>query len=86
MYTYTEHDGRNAGKEVIKDDLNNVELTASFLKVPGESTGELSAATDSLDVEVTDGILTAVPGGSWAVRIEGKPLRNGELFLCTSPQ
>ena len=39
VYTYTEHDGRSAGKEVIKDDLNNVELSASFLKVPGGAPG-----------------------------------------------
>ncbi|GAA5925452.1 mannosyl-oligosaccharide glucosidase [Sporobolomyces koalae] len=37
VYTFTEHDGRTASKEVIKDDLNNVELTASFLKIPGAS-------------------------------------------------
>ncbi|GAA5975706.1 hypothetical protein JCM11641_005843 [Rhodosporidiobolus odoratus] len=50
-YTFVEHDGRSAAKEVIKDPKNNVELTVRFLKVPGE---------DKV--------------GSWAVRIEGKPL------------
>ncbi|GAA5893545.1 mannosyl-oligosaccharide glucosidase [Sporobolomyces salmoneus] len=57
VYTFTEHDGRNSAKEVIKDELNNVELTASFLKVPGE----------------------AAAGGSWAVRVEGKPLRRDQM-------
>ncbi|GAA6008227.1 hypothetical protein JCM11491_001936 [Sporobolomyces phaffii] len=56
VYTFVEHDGRSAGKEVIKDQLNNVQLTASFLKVPSSS-----------------------PGGSWAVRIEGKPLEDGRM-------
>ncbi|GAA6060932.1 hypothetical protein JCM10212_003840 [Sporobolomyces blumeae] len=57
VYTFTEHDGRSAAKEVIKDPLNNVELTASFLKVPGDDDH----------------------GGSWAVRIEGKPIESGKM-------
>lgn len=38
-YTFTEHDGRGAGVQVIKDELNNVELTMSFLKIPAETSG-----------------------------------------------
>ncbi|GAA5835928.1 hypothetical protein JCM5353_003090 [Sporobolomyces roseus] len=56
IYTYTEHDARTGGKEVIKDPLNNVELSISFLKVPGDS-----------------------HGGSWAVRIAGRPLRKDQM-------
>ncbi|GAA5904067.1 hypothetical protein JCM6882_003816 [Rhodosporidiobolus microsporus] len=58
-YFFTEHDGRSAGKEVLKDPKNNVELTVDFLKVPGEK------------------------GGSWAVRIEGKPLREDRVSRIT---
>ncbi|GAA5950730.1 hypothetical protein JCM21900_000496 [Sporobolomyces salmonicolor] len=57
VYTFTEHDGRGAGKEVIKDPLNNVELTIQFLKVPGDEHGAFT----------------------WAVRIEGKPLQEGQV-------
>ncbi|BGP56919.1 Processing alpha glucosidase I [Rhodotorula sphaerocarpa] len=39
QYSYTEHDGRSAAKEVIKDPLNNVQLTIRWLKVAG-SRGE----------------------------------------------
>ncbi|BGP09879.1 Processing alpha glucosidase I [Rhodotorula toruloides] len=34
-YSYTEHDGRSAAKQVIKDPRNNVQLTIRFLKVSG---------------------------------------------------
>lgn len=38
-YTFLEHDARNAAVQVIKDPLNNVEITTSFLKVPGQLLG-----------------------------------------------
>jgi mannosyl-oligosaccharide glucosidase len=40
VYTFTEHDGREAGVQVIKDKDNNVELTISFLKVPAQEAGK----------------------------------------------
>ena len=40
VYTFTEHDGRGSGVQVIKDERNNVELTMSFLKIPAEQSGE----------------------------------------------
>ncbi|GAA6000082.1 hypothetical protein JCM10207_006043 [Rhodosporidiobolus poonsookiae] len=50
-YSFVEHDGRGAAKQVLKDPKNNVEMTVSVLKVPGGDNG-----------------------GSWAVRVEGKPI------------
>lgn len=35
QYSYVEHDGRSAAKEVIKDPLNNVQLTIRWVKVAG---------------------------------------------------
>ncbi|SCV71839.1 BQ2448_4533 [Microbotryum intermedium] len=41
IYTYTQHDARTAAKQLIKDHMNNVELTTQFLKVPtGEKGGD----------------------------------------------
>ena len=33
-YAWTEHDGRSAGTQVIKDVENNVQLKTEFLKTP----------------------------------------------------
>lgn len=41
VYNFKEHDGRSAAVQVIQDKLNNVELTTSLLKVPGDEHGEL---------------------------------------------
>lgn len=38
-YTFTEHDGRSAAVQVVKDQDNNLELTFSWLKVPGKEEG-----------------------------------------------
>jgi hypothetical protein len=38
-YTWTKHDGRTAGSQIIRDPLNNVVLTTEFLKVPGGERG-----------------------------------------------
>lgn len=38
-YEYTQHDGRSAAVQVIKDSRNNVALTLSLLKVPGGDMG-----------------------------------------------
>lgn len=54
-YTWTEHDPRLGGVQVLNDTRMNVQLTTEWLKVPG---GEV--------------------GGSWAVRISGKPIRDDE--------
>lgn len=40
VYTFTEHDGRGAAVQVVKDQLNNVEMTMNFLKVPAPEGGE----------------------------------------------
>lgn len=53
-YTYTQHDARSAAVEVIKDTDNNLDLTISWLKVPGNKLG-----------------------GSWAYRVQGKPIKQG---------
>lgn len=55
QYSYTEHDGRSAAKEVIKDPLNNVQLTIRWLKVAG-SRGEDGAQSscDSLSCGARD--------------------------------
>ncbi|KZT58943.1 glycoside hydrolase family 63 protein [Calocera cornea HHB12733] len=50
-YTWTEHDPRDGGIEVLKDDLNNLDLHVEWLKTHGGD-----------------------HGGSWSVRISGKPL------------
>lgn len=38
-YTFTEHDGRTAAVQVIKDAANNVKLTTELLKIPGGDAG-----------------------------------------------
>jgi hypothetical protein len=38
-YTWTEYDPREGGVQLIKDSLNNVQLTTEFLKVPGGDHG-----------------------------------------------
>lgn len=38
-YTFTEHDGRSAAVEIIKDVDNNLEMRIQFLKVPGGDKG-----------------------------------------------
>lgn len=87
IYTYTEHDARTGGKEVIKDPLNNVELSISFLKVPGDSHGEPNYPSyREAKYFLSDS--EPIPGGSWAVRIAGRPLRKGakaksSLGLCS---
>ncbi|KIM30861.1 glycoside hydrolase family 63 protein [Serendipita vermifera MAFF 305830] len=43
-YTWTEHDMRQGGVEVIKDGINNVELKIEWLKVPGGAHGGSWAA------------------------------------------
>jgi mannosyl-oligosaccharide glucosidase len=46
-YTFTEHDGRTAAVQVIKDAENNVELKTELLKIPGGDAGEqLRLASD----------------------------------------
>ena len=57
-YTWTEHDLRDGGVQVLNDTQNNVQITTEWLKVPGGDSG-----------------------GSWAARIKGKPLQEGE-GLC----
>lgn len=41
-YTFTEHDGRTAAVQVIKDAANNVKLTTELLKIPGGDAGVLN--------------------------------------------
>jgi len=43
-YTWTEHDVRQGGVEIIKDDTNNVELKIEWIKVPGGINGGSWAA------------------------------------------
>ncbi|CAE7193650.1 unnamed protein product [Rhizoctonia solani] len=43
-YTWTEHDMREGGVQVLKDPYNNLELTTEWLKVPGGSHGGSWAA------------------------------------------
>ncbi|BGP41883.1 Processing alpha glucosidase I [Rhodotorula kratochvilovae] len=38
-YSFTEHDGRSAAKEVLSDKENNVRLTVRWVKVPGGDEG-----------------------------------------------
>jgi mannosyl-oligosaccharide glucosidase len=54
-YTWTEHDIREGGVQILKDPKNNVQITTELLKFPG---GE--------------------HGGSWGVRISGKPMDTGQ--------
>ena len=39
LYSWTEHDGRSAGVQIIKDLDNNVLLKTELLKTPGGSEG-----------------------------------------------
>ncbi|EJU05594.1 glycoside hydrolase [Dacryopinax primogenitus] len=50
-YTWTEHDPRDGGVEVVRDELNNLDLRVEWLKTH-----------------------EGKHGGSWSVRISGKPL------------
>lgn len=43
-YTWTEHDVREGGVQVLKDPKNNVEITTEFLKFPGGEHGGSWAA------------------------------------------
>ena len=43
-YTWTEHDMREGGVQVLKDSQNNVQLTVEWLKVPGGHHGGSWAA------------------------------------------
>lgn len=42
-YTFTEHDGRSAAVEIIKDVDNNLEMRIQLLKVPGGDKGACRA-------------------------------------------
>ncbi|KPV71697.1 glycoside hydrolase family 63 protein, partial [Rhodotorula graminis WP1] len=56
-YSFAEHDGRSAAKQVLNDKENNVRLTVRWIKVAG-----------------------GAEGGSWAMRIEGEPIEDGEYL------
>ena len=43
-YTWTEHDMREGAVQVLKDPLNNLELTTEWLKIPGGNHGGSWAA------------------------------------------
>lgn len=50
-YGFTQHDARSAAVERIVDSDNNLNISISWLKVPGDKLG-----------------------GSWAYRVDGKPI------------
>ncbi len=43
-YTWTAYDPKEGGVQVIKDPLNNVQITTEYLKVPGGENGGSWAA------------------------------------------
>lgn len=88
-YSYTEHDGRSAAKQVIKDPRNNVQLTIRFIKVTGTQAGQGELAhilvyrtewrTDSIELQAAVG-----PSESRAnrwTRVRPSPTSSGQHVL-----
>lgn len=60
-YGWEEYDPRTGGKQVIHDAGNKIDITTSFVKIPG-----------------------GAHGGSWALRVRGKPRADAPPVLMTS--
>lgn len=83
-YTFTEHDGRNSAVQIIKDLENNVEIKTELLKIPGGKHGKIVEIIQQLRHEwmliffFRSFYFFALVGGSWGVRISGKPMVEGK--------